>query len=185
MSVFEYIVLSIALGIETLVVVRSCALQTRIRLTKGMVVSLIIALFQVLFAIAGMAVGNSLRFDFAEVDNLIYLGLVLVVAVKLLMSAVRKERNIPAYDISRWSTIVLLGIATSINALILALGLGFRVSLNVDLFKMAIPLFLVIFLFSFWAIMLGRQKVEIRRRRWSLFAVLFLLIFAIKGAFFN
>ena len=49
MSVVEYIILSIALAIPTMVVMRACALKNRIRLTKGMAFSFIIALEQPCF----------------------------------------------------------------------------------------------------------------------------------------
>ena len=43
----------------------------------------------------------------------------------------------------------------------------------------------VVLLLSYLGIMMGRRKKEARERRWQLIAVLFLLIFAIKGAFFG
>ena len=75
--------------------------------------------------------------------------------------------------------------ATGINTLFVGLGLGFRVSFAADLWRVAIPLFVILFVLCYLAIMLGRQKKEMRARRWQLIAVLFLLIFAIKGAFFS
>jgi hypothetical protein len=38
------------------------------------------------------------------------------------------------------------------------------------------------FLLCYLGIMLGRTKKDLRARRWQLIAVLFLLVFAIKGA---
>jgi hypothetical protein len=38
---------------------------------------------------------------------------------------------------------------------------------------------------GYLGIMLGRTKKPVRARRWQLIAVLFLLVFAIKGAFFS
>ena len=186
MSVLEYIILSVALSVPVMVSLRACALKNPIRLTRGLGVSFLVAIVHVLLILAGLYVGNLLRFDLPEYDNLVYLGLLVVVALRMFFPAFRKkEKELPAYDISRWLTVLLLGIATGTNTLFVGLGLGFRVSLQSDLWRVAIPLLVVMFLFCYLAIMLGRTKKDLRARRWQLIAVLFLLVFAIKGAFFS
>ncbi|MBO4599352.1 MAG: manganese efflux pump [Bacteroidales bacterium] len=186
MSVLEYIILSFALAIPMVVTVRGCAWKNPIRLTRGLGVSFLLATEQVLFILLGIYVANLLRFDMPEYDNLIYLGFLVLVAVRMFFPAFRKQdKELPAYNISRWGIVLLLGVATSINTLLVGLGLGFRIDLATDLWRLAIPLWIIMFLLSYWGIMLGRRHKEIRARRWQLFAVLFLLIFAIKGAFFG
>ena len=186
MSVLEYIILAFALAMPVMVTVRGCALKTPIRLTRGLAVSFLIAIEHVLLILAGMYIGNMLRFGFPEYDNLVYLGLLVVVAFRMVIPAFRKkEKELPAYNIANWTTVLLLGVATGINTLFVGLGLGFRVSFAADLWRVAIPLFVILFVLCYLAIMLGRQKKEMRARRWQLIAVLFHLIFAIKGAFFS
>ena len=166
--------------------VRGCALKHHIRLTRGLAVSALLAAVHVVFILMGISVANLLRFDMPEYDNLIYLGLIIVVALRLFYAAFRKQdRELPAYDISRWGTVLLLGIATAVNTLLVGLGLGFRFSLHAELWKLSVPLFVVLFLLCYWGIMLGRRNKPMRERRWLLIAVLFLLIFAVKGAFFG
>ena len=97
----------------------------------------------------------------------------------------KQDRELPAYDISRWGIVLLLGVASAVNTLLVGMGLGFRVSLHTELWRLSVPLFLVIFLLCYWGIMLGRRNKPMRERRWLLIAVLFLLIFAVKGAFFS
>lgn len=191
MSVIEYIILAFALTLPTMLAVRSCAQTTPIRLTRGLVLSLLWGVEHALLLALGMYVGETLCFkklnaDFVEYDKLVYLGLMLVVAIRMFFSAFRKsDKAHPAFDISRWSTSLLLGVATGTNALFVGLGLGFLVDVSTDLWRVIIPLMIVIFLLSYLAIMLGRRKKEMRERRWLLIAVLFLLIFAFKGAFFG
>ncbi len=183
MSVFEYIILAVALAVPTMVTVRGCALKNPIRLTRGLGVSFLIALEHTLLLLLGIVVGNMLRFDMPEYDNLIYLGMLVVVAGRMFFTAFSKKER-PSYDIANWMTVLLLGVATGVNALFVGLGLGFRVWIENDLWKVAIPLTVVIFLFSYLGIMFGRRKKAVRTRRWMLLGVLFLLIFAVKGAFF-
>ena len=186
MSVIEYVILSFALAIPLEVTLRGCALKNPIRLTRGLGVSLLLALEHTALMVIGIYIGNLLRFDLPEYDNLVYLGLLLVVALRMFFPAFRKkDKPLPPYDISNWGTVLLLGVATGVNTLFVGMGLGFRVDLATDLWKVAVPLLVVVFLLGYWGIMLGRRKKEIRQRRWQLVAVLFLLAFAIKGAFFG
>ena len=186
MSILEYIILAFALSVPLMVTVRGCALKNPIRLSHGLAVSLLLAIVHVLLMLAGIYIGNMLRFGYPDYDNLVYLGLFLVVALRMFFPAFRKrDKELPAYDISRWLTVLLLGVATGTNTLFVGMGLGFRVLVGDALWRVAIPLFLVLFLMSYLAIMLGRRKKEIRARRWQLIAVLFLLVYAVKGAFFS
>lgn len=186
MSVLEYIILAFALSVSVMLSLRACALKTPIRLTHGLGVAFLIAVVHTLLLLAGLYIGNLLRIGFPEYDSLIYLGLLVAVALRLFFPAFRKkEKELPAYDISRWLTVLLLGIATGTNTLFVGLGLGFLVPLHPDALRASIPLAVVLFLMGYLGIMLGRTKKPVRARRWQLIAVLFLLVFAIKGAFFS
>lgn len=179
MNLFQYIILSLALSVEVMAVVSGCAAKSPIRLTRGLALSALLAVVHaVLFAI-GLSVGYLLRFDdvqgsglFDDVNGLIYLGLMIFVAVKLLPFKKRHEQ--PAYNISCWSTSISLSIALGINVLLVGIALGFR---EVPHFgKACTPLAIVMLLVSYLAVMLGRQKKTFSHRRWSLLAVLYLLL---------
>jgi putative Mn2+ efflux pump MntP len=121
----------------------------------------------------------------SETDNLVYLGLMILVAVRLLFRSGKKSRQVQPYDISRFSTALLLGVAVGINTLIVGIALGFRMLLCENIWRATIPLVVIMTIFGLLGLMLGRQKKEIRARRYTLFAVLFLLAFALKGAFWG
>lgn len=179
MSILEYIVLAIAIGIASFVTMRDCASQSPIRLSKGLFVALCAAVVQTVMYELGMLVGNLIRFGLLEYDKLIFLGLMLVVAVRMLMKVFRKAENTPSYDISRLGTSVALSAALGINVMLVGVGIGFVVSAETELWRSAIPLMLALFLFCYWAIMLGRQKVDVRPRRWILLSVLMLLVLGV------
>ena len=178
----EYIILSFALALPVLLTLRDSADKVRLRLSRGLLVSLLLAAEQVLLILLGMYLGNLLRFDIPEYDTPVFLGLFIVVAIRMTITAFRKPKkaDAPVFDISRWPTVLLMGIATGTNALFVGLGLGFRASLAQDLWAVAIPLLIAVILFSYLGIMLGRQHKTLRPRRWLLIAVLFLLVYAIK-----
>jgi putative Mn2+ efflux pump MntP len=199
MSIIEFIILSIALSFEVLIVMHGCALKTPVKLTKGLGEIVCIAVINALLLAIGLWLGNMLRFTpdsidpntsstnslMSETDNLVYLGLMILVAVRLLFRSGKKSRQVQPYDISRFSTALLLGVAVGINTLIVGIALGFRMLLCENIWRATIPLVVIMTIFGLLGLMLGRQKKEIRARRYTLFAVLFLLAFALKGAFWG
>jgi len=141
-----------------------------------------------------MWVGNLMRFSpadpdinatttnelLSQTDELVYLGLLLLVAFRLFFKSFKKNRAVAPYDITRMSTMLLLAIVLGINVLIVGLALGFHVDYASNVWRAAIPLMVIFFLLSMTGIMFGRRQVEIHARRWTLVSVLFILIFAIK-----
>ena len=198
MSLIEFIILAIALSFEALVVMHGCSLKNKIPLTKGLAESAVVAFVNALLFAAGIWIGSMLKFTpagidpdasqtgslLSDTDGLVYLGLMLVVAIRLLFRSGKKSRQVQPYDIGRYSTALLLGIAIGINTFIVGIAVGFRPVMS-NLWAAAVPLFVIMTLMSFLGVMLGRGGKEIRARRYTLFAVLFLLAFALKGAFWG
>ena len=194
MSLIEFIILTIALSFEALIVMHGCADKTPVRLTKGLAESATIAIINALLLIIGIWVGNMLRFTpdspegsstqelLTDTDNLVYLGLMILVAVRLLFRSGKKGRKVQPYNISSYTTSILLSVAVATNTLFVGLALGFRISLQENLWRAVLPLVIIMTLFAFLGVMLGRQHKELRARRYTLFAVLLLLAFALKGA---
>lgn len=203
MSVIEFIILAIALSFEIMIVMHGCSSNNPIKLTKGLAESFVVALENTLLLLLGIWLGNMLRLTPAnitpeeveanssllgrlvETDNLIYLGLMILVALRLVFRSGKKSRQVRPYDISRFPTAILLGIAAGINTLIVGVALGFRISLADNLWRAAIPMTVLLTLAAFLGVMLGRSQKELRARRYTLFAALFLLAFALKGAFWG
>lgn len=195
MSVIEFIILSLALSVEALVMMHGCARSTSVTLTRGLGSSFLIAVINALLLTAGMWAGNLLRFTpeglapdavateqlLTDADNLVYLGLLILVALRLLFRTRRRAREAQPYDISRWATTMALGVAVGINTLIVGLALGFRIPLANNAWRATIPLVVIMTLAAFFGVMMGRQQQEIRARRYTLIAVLFLLAFALKS----
>lgn len=198
MSLIEFIILAIALSFEALVVMHGCALKNKIKLSKGLAESFLVAFVNALLLVAGIWIGSMLKFTpagvdpdasrtdslLADTDGLVYLGLLILVAVRLLFRSGKKSRQVQPYDISRYGTAILLGVALGINTFIVGIAVGFRPVMS-NLWAASIPLFVLMTLFAFLGVMLGRKGKEIRARRYTLFAVLFLLAFALKGAFWG
>lgn len=199
MSVIEFIILAFALSSEALIAMHASARTSSLPLTRGLAESFLIAAINAVLLVVGILVGNLLRFTpdgmspdetsmtklLTDTDNLVYLGLLILVALRLLFRSGKKRRQPQSYDISRLSTAALLGVAVGINTLIVGLALGFRIPLADNLWRATIPLVVVMTLLSFFGIMMGRQQQEIRARRYTLIAILFLLAFALKSVLWS
>ena len=198
MSLIEFIILAIVLSFEALIMMHGCADKTPVRLTKGLAESAAIAVINALLLLVGIWVGNMLRFTpdsmtggtstqqlLTDTDNLVYLGLLILVAVRLLFRSGKKGRTVQPYDISHFGTSMLLGVAVATNTLFVGLALGFRIPLQDNIWCAAIPMVVSMTLFAFLGVMLGRQHRELRARRYTLIAVLLLLAFALKGALWS
>lgn len=156
--------------------------------------TVIIALESVILMLVGLYIGNLLRFTpdslgesttrdlLTDSDNLVCLALMIFVALRLMFRTGSKKHKAPNYDISRFGTAVLLGIAVGINSLLVGLGLGFRIDAGDNIWRASIPLFVITTIFALLGVMLGRQQKELRSRRYALVAALFILAFALKGA---
>ena len=179
MNLISYIVLALVMGISALVAMRNSAEAHPVQLTRGIVISLILCVMFTLLMGVGMLVGDLLRFDYPSADKAVCAGLLLVVILKKLFSV--KSTTISAYNIEQLSSVLLVAMALGINVLLVGIGVGFLCVLPVDLWKMAVPTMLLVFLMSMWGIMLGRKQVDIRPRRWIYLGMLGLLVVALVG----
>lgn len=177
MTLISYIVLALALGIQAFVALRNSAAAHPMRLTRGVLVSVLLALVFAALLAGGMTVGEMLRLDVPQVDKSIALGLFGVVVVKQLFSL--RASVTTGYDIQRLGAAIVVALALGINALLLGMGVGFVANLSADWLKMALPLLLLVSLMGTWGIMLGRKQVDIRPRRWLYISMLCLLVVAV------
>ena len=191
MTIFEYILIALAFGIETMLFMRRHTEKVPVRLTQGAALASIVALVYAVMFLLGIRIGNILRFadpdmgaSFDTTNSLVFVGLAVVVVLKMLISLRRrKNREAVIYNIERYTTMVALAFAMGINVLIFGLGVGFLPATDGDLWRVAIPMFVAVLLLAYWGIMLGRQKVEIREKRWIFISVILLLAVVLYRVF--
>ena len=179
MTLINYIVFSLAIGIQTLVAMRNSAEAHPVALTRGLIISLILCSIYTIMLAGGTFLGNLFHFDYPPADHALFLGFFVLVIVKLLFSL--RRTAVTGYDISPYSSAILAGIALGINILLLGIGIGFEAPLGEDVWKMLTPLVLLVLLMSMWGIMLGRKKIDIRPKRWLYISLLCLLVVALVG----
>ncbi|MBQ9472927.1 MAG: manganese efflux pump [Bacteroidales bacterium] len=176
MTTFSYILLALALALESMLLTYRNTQGTALRLTKGLAVSLIMALMQTLLFQGGVWLGNLLRFDLPDIDKTFFIALFVVVVVKLLLPLLGRKREQVVYDLGRATTALALSVAASVNALLLGLGVGFVADMKAAYLPATIAIALSVLLLSYLGIMLGRRKKELAAKRWHMIAALMLLV---------
>jgi manganese efflux pump family protein len=111
-------------------------------------------LFQCLMPIAGWLVGTSVARAIESVDHWVAFGLLAFVGVRMLVAAFRQEGSAPQRDPSRGATLVMLSVATSIDALAIGLTLAM---LEVEIWYASAIIGVVTGLLSLAAIGLGSR----------------------------
>lgn len=155
-------------------------------LTKGLVTAFSVATVYVAMFAAGILIGDMLRIEsptapelYSKTNSYIALGLFIVVIVKLLLPYLRREPQLPVFDISKWSGIFAMAVATGINILLAGIGSGFVTTTAGHWHRIVWPMLAATILLGYWGIMLGRQKIKIRPRHWAIVASILLLGVAI------
>lgn len=188
MSVATYIVVALAFAISNMVLFRRCAEPFPIRLSKGLWVTFVVAAIQTLLYIIGLAVGDLLRIEstsdanmFARANAYIMLGFLVFVILKQLFPYLRREPQLPIFNITEWKSVAAMAFATGINLLLAGIGIGFVMPFDGHLHIVLWPLLALSFVFGYIGVMFGRQKVTMRPRRWIIVSDILLLGTAIAA----
>ena len=187
MSIVSYIVIALAMGIVNMLTCRRCGEATPVRLSEGLLVVLAqSAMHATIFYLGGL-LGILLSVHspsdpsmYSDTNAYIFLGMVLVVIIKMLFPYLRKEPQLPVFDLRLGSIWAFCGmvVLTGVNVFLVGVGAGF-VELENPVHKMVWPLFGMSFLLGYLGVMFGRQKVQLRPRRWMVLACVLLLAVAI------
>lgn len=187
MSIVSYIVLALALGLVNMLLFRRCGEATPVRLSVGLLQVMLLSAIHVALYCLGSWVGRLLSlhspddpFMYADINAYIFLGINLVVIIKLFAPYLRKEPRLPLFNLTDSRSVLAMAVATGINVLLVGLGTGF-VESGHAIHKLLWPLLIASLLLGYLGLMFGRQKVQLRPRRWMLLACVLLLATAIAA----
>lgn len=180
MSLVSVIIIALAMGIVDMLLFRRCGEAVPVRLTAGMLIVFSVAVIHAIMYYLGIWTGGFLSFYsptdlhmYDDVNAYIFLGLVIVVDIKMLWPYLRREPRLPVFDIRNVWSVLAMAAATGTNVLLLGLGVGFVAQSQTDI--VVWPLLIAGFLFGYLGLMLGRRKVQMRPRRWIVMVCLLLL----------
>lgn len=156
MSIFESILLALALCVDTLAVSTACGLKYEMRTRRWLLLSLTLGLSQGLFPLAGAILGTACERFIEAIDHWIAFVLLLAIGVKMIVDAFRKKSDSDLKSNTlNFGAMCVLGVATSIDAFAVGIGFGLDSSIAESLVTCAI-IAAVTFTVSCLGVLLGR-----------------------------
>jgi len=188
MSIVSVIVIALALGICNMLLFRRCGEAAPVRLSAGLLIVLGVTAVHVLLYYLGMWAGSLMSFRspdtpdlYNDVNTYIFLGMTVIVAFKMLWPYLRRNAQQPVFDLRSGWSVLAMAVATGINVLLIGVGVGFVA--RTDAARSLWPLLIASFLLGYLGLMLGRQKVAMRPRRWMVLSCVLLLAAAVASLF--
>jgi len=178
MSFLEIILLALVLASDAFAISISAGSTGATTEPRAMLrLSFHFGLFQFLMPILGWLAGLSIERYIQSFDHWIAFGLLLWVAVHMIRSAQTGNERAVQQDPSRGMMLVILSVATSLDALAIGLSLAL---LQVSIWYPAVVIGIVTGVVSFIGILLGRQFSKKVGRRATVAGGVLLILIALR-----
>ena len=126
--------IALALCVDSLVVSTTSSFRSKMVFRRGLLMAVVFAFFQGLFPLLGALLGAAFKDVVAAVDHWIAFGLLLVVGGQMIWDALFAKEDDKVLDVTSFGTMCVLGIATSIDAFVVGIGLRFAIPVAQSLF---------------------------------------------------
>ena len=146
------------------------------KISKALTIALFFGFFQGLMPVFGWITGGSIADHISVIDHWIAFGLLTFIGIRMIYESITNKPNnfLKVYTIR---VIMILSIATSIDAL--AVGLSFSF-LDISIFFPAIIIGVITFLLSFLGVFVGKRFGKILKNRIEILGGLILIIIGLK-----
>jgi putative Mn2+ efflux pump MntP len=178
MSFSSILVIAIGLGMDAFSVAIGVGASYRV-MSFGPVfrLSFFFGLFQVLMPIAGWFAGVSVASIIAGYDHWVAFGLLAFVGGKMILESFNEEAKVHTTDPTKGFTLIILSVATSIDAL--AVGLSFAF-LKIPVFYPSIIIGIVAFFMTMAGMFFGEKLGKVVGRRVEMLGGLILIGIGVK-----
>ncbi|MCK5730411.1 MAG: manganese efflux pump [Draconibacterium sp.] len=157
--------IGIGLSFDSFAVSISCGLMKReIRFKQAVFIASFLALFQAVFPVIGWFIGSTVKDLISFVDHWIAFGLLAFIGIKMIAEGAKKEGTLTNFDPFKFTVLIGLSVATSIDALVVGLSFGF---LDMPILFPAIIIGVVTFIASMLGMLFGKN-IPAKRSRQSL-----------------
>lgn len=176
--------LALALCVDSLVVSTTTAFRTKMTYRRGLLMALVFGFCQGVFPLAGAIIGDVAREFIEAVDHWIAFGLLAFIGGKMIWDGAKsKEDDDASAHLSTFhsplSTFFLLGVATSIDAFAVGIGLGLDNPLATVLWIVT-TIGVVTTLVSLLGVYLGKRNIPVPERTANIIAGLVLIGLGVK-----
>ena len=124
MTLLEAVLLALALCADSLVLSTTCAFKSKMPYRKGLLMAVTFGLFQGTFPLLGALLGEAFSNIIASIDHWIAFALLALVGGKMIWDAFHPDDNERQLDVTRFSTMCILGVAESIDAFVVGITFG-------------------------------------------------------------
>lgn len=161
--ILEVIFLSIALSMDSFTVSITCGLQKTLTKKRTILLTFSFALFQALLPLLGALLGDAFGIFMSKADHWIAFALLFIMGLKMILEGRNFKLKEKIFDVSSLKVIILLSLATSIDAFVVGIGFSMMWTIWQQLIAVAV-IFLVTFLFSFIGVKMGERVYFIKPR---------------------
>lgn len=140
-------------------------------------IALAFGLFQAMMPVAGWAAGITLEQYIKEYDHWVAFGLLAIIGGRMIWHSLSGKQENEIIDILKPVTLLLLAIATSIDAL--AIGISFAL-LDVSIIRPIIVIGLITFMFSLLGVYLGNRIGDFFQKKLILGGGVILILIGVK-----
>ena len=167
MNLWESILIALAVCVDSLAVSAACALHSKIKYSRGLVLAITFAIFQGGFPLLGALLGNLSEVFMKAIDHWIAFTLLSAIGGKMLYDAFCPIDKKTDFDTSKFSVIITLAIATSIDAFVVGIGFGINSTLPQILLTTMI-IALATFIASMLGVFIGNRNIPLNERATSI-----------------
>ena len=181
MGFIEALILSLALCVDSLVVSTTTAFKSKMAWRQGLLMALIFGLCQGAFPLAGALIGDVARSFIEAVDHWVAFGLLAFIGGRMILEAIQNKpgENVSTYQRINTSTFFLLGVATSIDAFAVGIGLGLQETL-VNVLWIVLTIGVVTILVSLLGVYLGKRHIPVPEKSANIIAGVVLIGLGVK-----
>ena len=178
MDLFEIIIIALGLAMDASAVSLVAAASGHTNDSRSSFrLAFHFGLFQFMMPVIGWLLGISIASYFAAYDHWIAFGLLIFVGGRMLISGMIPEKQSYSKDPSRGFTLVMLSVATSIDALAIGISLAM---LNVSIWYPSVIIGVVTSVFSLIAILIGKRLGKLVGKRMEIFGGSILIIIGFR-----
>jgi len=118
----EAFLLGLALSMDCFTVSITCGLQKTLKLRRAILMAFLFGLFQGLMPLIGSLLGDIFKSAISSIGHWIAFSLLAVIGLKMIMEGRSFSIKTKTFDVSKLKVIILLSIATSIDAFFTGVG---------------------------------------------------------------
>jgi putative Mn2+ efflux pump MntP len=177
MSLLEIFLIAASLALDAAIVAVGAGALAHVRTRTALKVALFFGAFQAFMPLLGLLLGLGFRDYLLAYGHIVGFVLLLIVGGKMLLDSFGEEDTEREKDITRMPTLLLLAIATSIDAFVVGITFNF-VSVNVPVAIAVIGI--VTFLMALGGVYLGKRGKHLLGNRIELAGALVLIALAFK-----